>query len=337
MKYKHVVITRPGGPEVLQLVEDELPEPRAGEIRVRVLATGVAFTDVMMRKGVYPGVPSLPYSPGYDIVGTVEQVGVGVTTPTVGDRVVALTIVGGYGEYVCIPAVDAVPVPEGVDPIEAVSLVLPYLTAYQMLYRVARVNVGDRILIHGAGGGVGTALLELGGLTGLEMYGTDVNAKHELITRLGGIPIDYQHENVALRLHQLCEGGVDVVFDAVGGGNLWRSYKTLCKGGRLINYGFLSAFGSAGHPSLQIGATLLAVNLLNLIPDGRRTHFYSIAASKTKHPDRYRDDLTTLLNLLAQRQIQPIIAKRLPLADAAQAHALLDRGAVSGTIVLLCS
>jgi NADPH:quinone reductase-like Zn-dependent oxidoreductase len=336
MKYQHMVITRSGGPEVLQMVEDELPEPKVGEVRVRILATGVAFTDVMMREGAYPGVPKLPYSPGYDIVGTVEKLGSGVATPPLGALVVALTIVGGYGEYLCIPAVDAVPVPAGVDPIEAVSLVLHYLTAYQMLHRVAQVTAGERILIHGAGGGVGTALLELGRLAGLEMYGTEVPAKHALVSSLGGFPIDYQTEDFATRLHQLTEGGVDVVFDPIGGRNLWRSYQTLCRGGRLISYGFMSAFGSKGNKALKIGATLLRVGVLNLIPDGRRTEFYSIAALKTKHPDWYRQDLTTLLDLLAQGQIRPVIGDRLPLSQAARAHDLLDHGAVQGKLVLLC-
>jgi NADPH:quinone reductase-like Zn-dependent oxidoreductase len=337
MKYKHMVITRPGGPEVLQMVEDELPEPQAGEVRVKILATGVAFTDVMMREGVYPGVPKLPYSPGYDIVGTVDKLGSGISAPAIGELVVALTIVGGYGEYLCVPAADLVLVPKGINPTEAVSLVLHYTTAYQMLHRIAQVKAGERILIHGAGGGVGTALLELGRLAGLEMYGTEVEAKHELVRKLGGIPIDYQSEDFGDRLHQLTNGGVDVVFDAIGGSNLWRSYKVLRQGGRLVSYGFISAFSGKGNKTLKIGTTLLLGNLLNLIPDGRSTSFYSIAACKAKHPDWYRQDLTTLLDWLAQAKIKPIVSDRLPLADAARAHELLDRAEVSGKLVLICS
>ncbi len=247
MKYKHVVITKPGGPNVLQMVEDDLPEPAAQEIRVKIIATGVAFTDVMMREGVYPGVPKLPYSPGYDIVGVVDAVGTGVAGSLLGQTIVALTVVGGYSEYLCIPERDAVLVPFGIDPVEAVSLVLHYLTAYQMLHRVAQVQAGDRVLIHGAAGGVGTALLELGQLVGLEMYGTDAQVKHPIISALGATPIDYKTEDFVQRIHELTTGGVDVVFDSVGGENLHRSYKTLRRGGRLVSYGFLSAFAPDHH------------------------------------------------------------------------------------------
>lgn len=337
MKYKHVVITRPGGPEVLQVVEDELPEPKAGEIRVKVLATGVAFTDVMMREGVYPGVPKLPYSPGYDIVGIVEKLGDGVLNLGVGQAIAAMTIVGGYSEYLCIPAADAVPVPAGVDPVEAVALVLHYITAYQMLHRFAQVQAGDRILIHGAGGGVGTALLELGQLAGLEMYGTEAASKHELVSQLGGVPIDYQREDFGDRIHQFTGDGVDAVFDCIGGSHLWRSYKTLRQGGTLVSYGFMSAFQGKGSKMLKIGATLLRVALLSLIPDGRRAISYSIASVKDQHPDWYRDDLSTLLNLLAEGQIRPIVSDRLPLTEAAHAHELLDQSAVSGKLVLVCN
>ncbi|QZZ21062.1 zinc-binding dehydrogenase [Leptothermofonsia sichuanensis E412] len=337
MKYKHVVITHPGGPDVLKMVEDELREPKAGEVRVKILATGVAFTDVMMREGVYPGVPELPYSPGYNIVGTIDKLGQEVSDFTLGQRVVALTIVGGYSEFLCIPAHDLVPVPESADSILAVSVVLHYLTAYQMLHRVARVEAEERILIHGAGGGVGTALLELGKLAGLEMYGTEAQAKHALVSQLGGIPIDYQSEDFGDRIRQLTTGGIDVVFDAIGGLNLWRSYRLLCQGGRLVNYGFLSAFKGSSNKMVAIGATLVQVGLLNLIPDTRKASFYSIASYKTKHPDWYREDLTILLNLLAGGQIKPVIADCLPLAEAIHAHELLDQGAVSGTLILICN
>lgn len=283
MKYKRVIITQPGSPDVLKVIEDELPEPRAGEVRVKILATGVAFTDVMMREGVYPGVPKLPYSPGYDIVGIVDQLGSGVAEFTIGQRVVALTIVGGYSEFLCVPARDLVVVPDGVNSIEAVSVVLHYLTACQMLHRVAKVQARERILIHGAGGGVGTALLELGKLAGLEMYGTEARSKHDLVSQLGGIPIDYQAEDFGDRLQKL-SNTLDVVLDSIGGSNLLRSYRLLRKDGRLVNYGFLSAFKGNKNKMLAIGATLLQVKVLNLIPDGRRVSFIALLITKQLIP-----------------------------------------------------
>lgn len=336
MKYKHVVITQPGGPEVLKVVEDELPEPQMGEVRVKILATGVAFTDVMMREGAYPGVPKLPYSPGYDIVGVVDKLGPDVVEFGLGQRVVALTIVGGYSEFLCVPARDLLLVPQSVDSLEAVSVVLHYLTAYQMLHRLAKVKAGQQILIHGAGGGVGTALLELGKLAGLKMYGTETRSKHQLISALGGIPIDYQTEDVGDRIRHLAPDGIDVVFDSLGGMNLWRAYQLLRRTGQLVNYGFLSAFTGNQNKMLAIGATLLQIRLLNLLPDGRKASFYSIASYKANHPDWYREDLSVLLNLLAAGQIKPVIADCLPLAEAAHAHELLDRAAVNGKLVLIC-
>ncbi|HEY9650040.1 MAG TPA: alcohol dehydrogenase catalytic domain-containing protein, partial [Coleofasciculaceae cyanobacterium] len=203
MKYKRVIITHHGGPEVLQVIEDELPEPQAGEVRVKILATSAAFTDVLVREGLYPGIPPVPFSPGYDIVGSIDKLGTGVSTLKLRQRVVALTIVGGYAEYLCLPAAELVPIPVNVDPIEAVCLVLSYVTAYQLLHRVAKVKPGERILIHGAGGAVGMALLQLGKLKNLEMYGTASQGKHEFVSHLGATPIDYQNEDFVERIRQL--------------------------------------------------------------------------------------------------------------------------------------
>jgi NADPH:quinone reductase-like Zn-dependent oxidoreductase len=183
MTYQHILVTRHGGSEVLQLAEDHLPEPQTGEVRVKILACGVAFTDILIREGLYPGIPKVPFSPGYEIVGVVDKLGAEVDTVELGQRVTALTIVGGYSEYICLPAAELVPVPAEVDTSEAACLVLQYVTAYQLLYRIAEVKPGNRVLIHGAAGGVGTALLELGKLLDLQMYGTASKAKHELVSR----------------------------------------------------------------------------------------------------------------------------------------------------------
>jgi NADPH:quinone reductase-like Zn-dependent oxidoreductase len=337
MKYKRVVITRHGGSEVLQVVEEELPEPTAGQVRVKILATGAAFTDVLMREGLYPGVPPIPYSPGYDIVGVVEKLGLGVSTLELGQVVVALTIVGGYAEYICLPAEDLVLVPTGIDPIEACCLPLAYVTAYQMLHRIAQVQPGKRILIHGAAGGVGTALLQLGKLVDLQMYGTASKPKHDVVSSLGGTPIDYKNEDFVQRIRELTGDGVDVVLDAVGGNYLRRSYKTLRAGGQLINYGVSCAVAAQQSKFLIAASSFLLLTLLQLLPDGRKAVFYSIAASKKRHPDWFREDLTELLNLLAQQRIQPIITQQIPLVEAVRAHELLNRSAVSGKIVLLCN
>ena len=217
MKYRHVVVQRTGGPEVLQVVEDELPAAGTGQARVKILAADVSFSDVNLRRGRFPGAPRPPFSPGYAMVGVVDQLGPKVSEASVGQVVAALTFYGSYGQYIILPARQLVPVPAGVDPAEAVSLVFGYVAAYQMLHRVAHVARGERILVHGAAGGVGTAFLELGHLAGLVMYGTASKRKHSLVVQLGATPIDYQSEDFVARIADLTDGrGVDAAFDPMG-------------------------------------------------------------------------------------------------------------------------
>ena len=335
MKYKRIVISRYGGPEVLQVVEDDLPEPRSGEVRVKILRAGVAFTDILIREGLFPGTPRKPFSPGFDLVGLVDKLSAGVSSVKQGQVVASLTKFGSYAEYICLPVTELVPVPSGLDPAEAVSLVLSYVTAYQLLHRAARVKAGERILIHGAGGGVGTALLQLGKLSGLEMYGTASAGKHELVAGLGGIPIDYKKEDFVERIRSLTGDGVDVVLDPIGGLHWWRSYKTLRKGGRLVPYGASSIFTEG---KLKVGLGFLTLLLMKLIPDGKKALWlFGVTGWPYSSPELCREDLRMLLTLLEQRKIKPVIAERVPLVEAARAHDLLKRAAVGGKIVLICS
>jgi NADPH:quinone reductase-like Zn-dependent oxidoreductase len=334
MKYRRVVVTRTGGPEVLQLVEAELPQPKPDEVRVRVLAAGVAFADLLMRQGMYPGQPKPPFTPGYDCVGEVDQVGAGVTSVQAGQRVMALTMVGGYAEALCLPAEELVPVPDGVDTAEAGALALNYVTAYQMLHRFARVKAGDRVLVHGAAGGVGSALLELGRLAGLHMYGTASPAKHSLVAALGATPIDYTRDDFVARVRQLTGNGVDAVFDAVGGTHFWHSHRALRRGGRLVAYGYLAAFR---HGKRHLATFLGSFGLLALLRAcswWKHTQFYSVLDLKQQHPDWYREDLQALLHLLEHGQIHPVIGAKMPLAEAAGAQELLARTAATGKIML---
>src|SRR5690348_807253 len=172
MRYERVIVTHYGGPDALRVVEEECPEPKNGEVRVRVLAAGVSLPDVMAREGVHPETPPVPFTPGWDLVGEVDRLGDGVAGIDLGQIVAALPIHGAYAEFVCLRQRELVPVPSGLDAAEAVSLVLNYITAYQMLHRSANVRPGQRVLFHGASGGVGSALLQLGHVAGLQMYGT---------------------------------------------------------------------------------------------------------------------------------------------------------------------
>src|SRR5262245_52585375 len=192
---KRVVVERFGGPEVLKVVEEDDPRPGPGDVCVRVLAAGVSFTDALLRAGTYLGVPKPPFTPGYELVGVVEELGPGCSRLRVGDRIAALTVWGADAEQVCVPEVNAVEVPEELDPAEVVSLVLTYMTAYQLLHRMAVVESGETVLAHGAAGRVGSAVLELGALAGLRVYGTASAVDRASVERLGGVAIDYRNED----------------------------------------------------------------------------------------------------------------------------------------------
>jgi NADPH:quinone reductase-like Zn-dependent oxidoreductase len=332
VKNARVVITSKGGPEVLKYVEDDLPAPATGQVGVKVLATGVAYADVLMRHGLYPKTPPFPFAPGYDIVGDIDALGPGVTQFALGQRVAALTMTGGYAQYTLVPAAHLVPVPDQLDPAEAVSLVLNYVTAYQMLHRFAKLHEGQRLLVHGAAGGVGTAALQLGKIAGLVMFGTASKSKHELVTSLGATPIDYRSENFVERITQLAPGGVDCVLDPIGGKNWLDSYRCLRAGGTLACYGASSAVAEG---KLSAGLGFATLGLLKLIPDGKRACWYNIKTLRDTHPGWFRDDLSKLFILLRDRKIQPVIAAKLPLREAARANDMLEKAQVSGKIVLL--
>ena len=345
MKYKRITVTHYGGPEELRVVEEERPEPKRDEARVKVLAAGVSLPDVMMREGIHPETPSLPFTPGWDLVGVVDQLGNGASAIQTGQTVAALPITGAYAEFICLPQRELVPVPPGLDPAEAVSLVLNYITAYQMLHRTAHVKRGQRVLIHGAAGGVGSALLQLGRLVGLEMYGTCSAQTAAAVTELGGIPIDYQHQDFVEEIHRLTAGeGVDVVFDGIGGSNTWRSRKALRPGGRVVAFGLTgslrggrSASGRPGarHRYREMARFTWYMIRGSLFSGRRRVVIYSIQWLKRIKPSMFRQDLMTLFSLLEQKKIKPLVAQRLPLVEARRAQELLGTGGVTGKIVLM--
>jgi NADPH:quinone reductase-like Zn-dependent oxidoreductase len=321
----------------LEVVEDDLPNPGPGEVRLRTQAAGVSLPDVMMREGVHPEARRPPFTPGWDVVGVVDALGAGVGA-TVGATVAALPIVGGYAEYLCLPEAELVPVPPGLDPAEAVCLVLNYVTAYQMLHRSAQARPGETALVHGAAGGVGTALLQLARLHGVRTYGTASAAKLGTVERLGGHPIDYRRSDFLTVVRGLPGGGVDVVFDGVGGWNLLRSWRALTGGGRLVAYGLGSFFvgGKRDLGRMLSGAAGWGtVYTLSLLSRRRRLSVYSIQMLKRRQPDWFRQDLAALLDLLARGEIRPVVDRRLPLGQAALAHELLGKGEVVGKIVLV--
>ena len=235
---KRVIVERFGGPDVLSVVEDEDPRPGPGEVRVKVLAAGVSFTDSQLRAGTYiPGGPKPPFTPGYELVGVVEELGPGCSRLREGDRVGALTVWGADAECVCVPEASAVEVPEDLDPAEVLCLVFTYMTAYQVLHRTAKVKSGETVLVHGAAGRVGTAVLELAPLAAVHIYGTASARDRGAVERLGAVAIDYQNEDFLARVRELPGNGVDVVLDSLGGPLSVRSFRALRPGGRLVVFG----------------------------------------------------------------------------------------------------
>ncbi|HEY6903456.1 MAG TPA: medium chain dehydrogenase/reductase family protein [Candidatus Acidoferrales bacterium] len=344
MRHTRIIVTHYGGPDALRVVEEECPDPTDGEARVRVLAAGVSLPDVMAREGVHPETPPVPFTPGWDLVGVVDRLGRGVSGIELGQIVAALPIHGAYAEFVCLPQRELVPVPSGLDAAEAVSLVLNYVTAYQMLHRSANVTPGRRVLIHGAAGGVGTALLQLGRLAGLEMYGTCSSRGASTVSDLGGVPIDYRHQDFVKEIHRLTNEGVDVVFDPIGGSHLWNSRKALRPGGRVVGYGLRSSLrgkgltsGRPGSRERFRGTALFGLYIAGgwLLPGRKRVVPYSIQTLKRLKPEFFRQDLIALFELLHQQKIKPLIAQRFPLAQARYAHELIEKGGVTGKIVLL--
>jgi NADPH:quinone reductase-like Zn-dependent oxidoreductase len=283
-----------------------------------------------MRRGLYSGVPAMPYSPGYDIVGVIESCGTGVTQWQLGDLVAAIIITGGYSRYIVLPESELVRVPSTLDPAEAVSLVVNYTTAYQLIHRIAKLRQGESVLIHGAAGGVGTAALQLGSLTGLKMFGTASRPKHNVVAALGGIPIDYRIGDFV----QLA-ANVDAVFDPIGGSNWPRSYRALGKGGRFIGYGMSAAIEGGRRKMLLAGASFAWLGLASLLP-GKSARWFNVMTERKKHPEWFREDLSRLLTLLQEKSIRPVIAERLPLCEAGRAHEMLEQAAVTGKIVLMC-
>jgi NADPH:quinone reductase len=340
MEYSRIVVSHFGGPENLLLAQEELPEPRANEVRVKVLAAGVSFADVLMRLGIHPESWNLgrtPFTPGWDVVGVVDKLGDKVSGLQTGQIVAALPIVGGYSEYVFLSPNEIVPVPPGLDHAEAVSLVLNYTTAYQMLHRCAHIKPGESILINGgAAGGVGTALLQLGKIANLKkMYGTASSEKHDIVSNLGGIPIDYKSVDVVQEIIKLTsrdedekgEPGVETVFDGIGGKSFQSSYDTLRSGGRLVAYG--------GTPTADLGAWLMMFTM-NVVSDERKFILYSIQTLKRLKPDWFHEDLILLFDMLKQGKIKPIVAAKMPINQASQAQELLASGSAKGKIVLIC-
>jgi NADPH:quinone reductase-like Zn-dependent oxidoreductase len=333
-KYKSVRVARRGGPEVLEVVENDLRPPSTGEVRVKVLATPVCGPDVQARYGQTPIPPRLPFVPGYAVVGTVDAIGHSKRSSgddaaglAVGDHVAALTIFGGYAEYIYLHREALIPMPATLDPAEAATLILNYIVAYQTLHRAAKVEAGDKVLVIGASGGVGMALLDLGRLAGLTMYGLASTSKHHILEEFGATPIDYRTQDFVEVIRQAEPSGLDAVFDGMIWGYLDRGFSLLKRGGTWVQYGNPLSFSGL----LRLLSRLV---LFNVLPNGRTLKLYGTTTSKFGR-SRFLEDWAILFRLLEEGKIEPVIAKRFPILEAVQANTLLESGQVIGNVVLL--
>jgi NADPH:quinone reductase-like Zn-dependent oxidoreductase len=326
------MLTRKGGPNALDALEDvslPIPQPGPGQVRVRVCATGIGATDFMVLGGAYRYGPKIPFVPGYEVAGVVDALGAGVEGLRVGQRVAALTVHGGFGEMLMRDAAHFLPIPDGVSDRDAAAVVLNYVTAYQAIHRVAKVQAGQTALVTGAAGGVGTAILQLLRLAGVRAYGAASPGKHATVRALGAVPIDYRAGRIDRLVRAFEPNGVDLVFDGIGGPMIGPCIGALRRHGHLVAYGFMAATGLLS--TLAMFVNILLGSRLR----GRRGSFYGISALYQKDPKPLREDLPRIFALLAESKIDPRIAKTFPLLEARDALALLASGSVEGKIVLV--
>lgn len=326
--YRAVMLTKKGGPEVLQVVELPIEPPGPGQLRVRVRAAGVGSTDLIMLTGSYLYAPKIPFVPGYEVAGVVDAIGAGVTGFEIGERVAALTVYGSFAELLIREAEHFLPIPEGVSDRDAAAVILNYVTAWQMIHRVAKVQPGRTALVTGAAGGVGTAALQLLRLAGVKTYGAASAPKHDLLRSLGAVPIDYRTGSIDRLMRAMEPAGVDYAFDAVGGANTSRCMGALRHGGTLVGFGFMGA-------STKLSQLAMFANIFIGARLRRRVGtFYGITMLYRKNPQPLREDLPKIFALLAAKKIDPLLQTTLPLVEARQAIELLASGSAEGKIVL---
>jgi NADPH:quinone reductase-like Zn-dependent oxidoreductase len=333
-------IVLPGlvGPEGLKIHQRPVPAPGQGQALVEVLATGVSFAEQQMRRGRYLNQPKFPFVLGYDLVGVVTAVGSEADKSLVGRRVAAVVKTGGWTTHAVVDAGHLVPVPDGLDAAEAETVVLNGITAWQMLKK-AKVGSGQTILVHGANGGVGNTLVQLARHRSIRVIGTAAPRHHDALRAMGAEPIDYHDPHLADRVRQLAAGGVDAVFDQLGGPSFKRSFGLLARGGTLVAYGTASQRDDTNNVLATGMGVYSRLGVWSLLPNGRRALFYNFWAGKVISPKRFwgrlASDLSSVFSLLAEGAITPHVAARLPLAQAGAAMALAESGTAYGKVVLI--
>ncbi|MFI9503626.1 medium chain dehydrogenase/reductase family protein [Nocardia sp. NPDC052566] len=324
-------------PNGLRVTHRDLPAPGPHQVIVRVEASGISFAEQQMRRGKYYDQPAFPFVPGYDLVGTVIEVGAEVDPALVGRRVAALTKIGGWSSRIVLDAADLVRVPAALDPAEAETFVVNGITAWQMLHRTAAVRAGQTILVHGANGGVGSTLVQLARAAGIRVIGTASARNAAAVQALGATWIDYRGD-VTAQVRALAPNGVDAVFDHIGGPGIADSFGLLAPGGTLVSYGTASTKNDEGNSRLPVLRLFARLAWWNALPNKRNAHFYNIWAGKrnaARFRNRITEDLGAVFDLAATGTLHAQVAARIPLAEAGRAMELAESGTVTGKVVLV--
>ncbi|UCH62158.1 MAG: zinc-binding dehydrogenase [Fidelibacterota bacterium] len=334
-----VQITRHGGPRVLRVVKGHQPQPQSGEVLIRNHFAGINFADIMTRLGLYQGAPKQPAVPGFEIAGEVEHIGPGVSDFRLGDQVLAITRFGGYSSHVVAPVEQVRMVPEGVSLEAAAALPVTYLTAYLMLFEQGNLRPGQTVLIHNAGGGVGTAAVQLADMVGARIFGTSSRAKHERLRRMGvDLCIDYREEDFVRLVREATAGrGVDLILDAQGPANFRRSLKALAPLGTLVMYGVQHNIGTTRLLSapLKLLWELLAVRFSPLRLMNTNWGIYGFHLGRLwTHPEPVSRAMLQLVTWLGESKINRIVDRIFPYHQAAQAHAYIQDRRNFGKVLL---
>lgn len=337
---RQVWITETGQPDVLAVREAPDPVPSAGQVRIRVARAGVNFADIMARRGLYPDAPKLPCVVGYEVAGTVDAVGEGVTNFSPDDAVLAFSRFGGYSDTVCVPAAQCLARPAGMSVDEAASLPVNYITAYQMLVACGRVRKGDRVLIHQAAGGVGLAALDLCRMFGAETFGTASEPKHAFLQERGlNHPIDYRHHDFADAVRDLTGGrGVNLILDPVGGDSWRKGWELLAPTGRLIMFGFSSMASDEKQSLRRVLESLLRTPWFKFNPLNLMNSNKGIIGVNLGHlwdeVDMLRGWIDEVLEWYTQGHIRPHVDRVFSFDEAADAHAYIEARRNVGKVLL---
>lgn len=336
---KAYILTKFGPPEVLQLQEVPRPEPGEKEVLVKVRRIGLNFAEVFMRLGVYPGVMKPPFVPGIESSGIIERVGKGVRGLKKGDRVIAFTKQGAYAEYVCTPVDFVAKIPRHMNLDEAAAITVTYLSALHGLKTLAHLSGGERVLIHAAAGGVGTASLQIARHVGAESFGTvGSDEKRDLAIQHGANHvINYRTEKFADVIMEKTDGyGIDVVMDSVGGSVFRKSWKLLAPMGRYVLFGFAAVTGPRTVPKLKAVSEYLQVP--RIMPPSVVSRNVSLMGFNlyflTHKVDYLRGLMAEIMSLFRRGIVAPVLGARYPFENIPEAHAFLQSRKSVGKVLI---